>query len=175
VPAAAISAAAIRPDSRDTPEGRVFRDQRNAPAHGAAALAGRTMPVVGKARKPATTPAPLSRQRLGADAEERAAQLLCDAGYLVVARNYRCRLGELDIVARRGAQLVIAEVRLRSSRAYGGPAASVGAAKRARIVRATRHLLMRQPQLAGLEVRFDTLLLSASDGPIEWIEAAFYT
>jgi Holliday junction resolvase-like predicted endonuclease len=49
----------------------------------------------------------------------------------------------------------------------------VGAAKRARIVRATRYLLMRQPQLARLEVRFDTLLLAASDGPIEWIEAAF--
>ena len=92
-----------------------------------------------------------------------------------MARNYRCRLGELDIVARRGALLVIAEVRLRSNRAFGGPAASVGAAKRARIVRATRYLLLRQPQLARLEVRFDTLLLTAIDGPIEWIEAAFST
>jgi putative endonuclease len=110
---------------------------------------------------------------LGADAEERAAQLLQGAGYAIVERNYRCRLGELDIVARRGAQLVIAEVRLRSNRAFGGAAASVSAAKRARIVRATRYLLMRQPQLAQLEVRFDTLLLAASDGPIEWIEAAF--
>ena len=121
------------------------------------------------------TPASVRRQQLGAQAEERAAQLLRDAGYAILVRNYRCRLGELDIVARREAQLVIAEVRLRSSRAYGGPAASVGAAKRARIVRATRYLLMRQPQLARLEVRFDTLLLSAGDGPIEWIEAAFST
>ena len=117
----------------------------------------------------------MRRQHSGAAAEERAAQLLLGAGYAIVARNYRCRLGELDIVARRGAQLVIAEVRLRSSRAFGGPAASIGAAKRARIVRATRYLLLRQPQLAELDVRFDTLLLSASDGPIEWIEAAFST
>jgi putative endonuclease len=130
---------------------------------------------VHKPRKPAATPAALRRQQLGAAAEERAAQLLRSAGYAIVARNFRCRMGELDIVARRGAQLVIAEVRLRSSCRFGGPAASVGAAKRARIVRATRYLLMRQPALAGLAVRFDTLLLGASDGPIEWIEAAFST
>ena len=135
------------------------------------------MPAVGTDPKPPhrlpATPASVRRQHSGAAAEERAAQLLLGAGYAIVARNYRCRLGELDIVARRGAQLVIAEVRLRSSRAFGGPAASIGAAKRARIVRATRYLLLRQPQLAELDVRFDTLLLSASDGPIEWIEAAF--
>jgi putative endonuclease len=130
----------------------------------------RCMRTVGK---PPIPPAALRRQQLGAAAEERAVQLLQRAGYAIVARNFRCRMGELDIVARRGAQLVIAEVRLRSSRGFGGPAASVGAAKRARIVRATRYLLMREPALAGLAVRFDTLLLSASDGPIEWIEAAF--
>jgi putative endonuclease len=137
------------------------------------------MPAVGTVHQPPdnlpATPAALRRRQLGADAEERAAQLLRSAGYAIVARNYRCRLGELDIVARRGALLVIAEVRLRSNRAFGGPAASVGAAKRARIVRATRYLLLRQPQLARLEVRFDTLLLTAIDGPIEWIEAAFST
>jgi putative endonuclease len=131
------------------------------------------MPGVGTVHKPPATRAALRRQQLGAHAEERAAQLLLGAGYAIVARNYRCRLGELDIVARRGPQLVIAEVRLRSSRGFGGPAASIGAAKRARIVRATRYLLMRQPPLARLEVRFDTLLLADSDGPIEWIEAAF--
>jgi putative endonuclease len=130
--------------------------------------------TVHKPHKPAATPAAaLRRQQLGADAEERAAQLLRSAGYAILARNFRCRMGELDIVARRGAQLVIAEVRLRSSCRFGGPAASVGAAKRARILRTTRYLLMRQPALAGLAVRFDTLLLGASDGPIEWIEAAF--
>ena len=42
-----------------------------------------------------------------------------------------------------------------------------------RIVRAARYLLARQPQLAALAVRFDTLLLSSSSGPIEWIEGAF--
>ena len=82
-------------------------------------------------------------------------------------------MGELDIVARRAHLLVIAEVRLRSGRQFGGAAASIDAAKRARIVRAARLLLARQPALAALTVRFDTLLLSSSSGPIEWIEGAF--
>jgi putative endonuclease len=113
------------------------------------------------------------RQRVGDAAEERAAQHLQRAGYEILARNFRCRTGELDIVARRGQQLIIAEVRLRSGSAYGGAAASVTHAKRARITRATRYLLTCQPDLAKLAVRFDALLLSAADGPIDWIEGAF--
>jgi putative endonuclease len=128
-------------------------------------LAGVSRPCAKRAR--------IERQRLGSAAEERAAQLLRQAGYAIVARNFRCRMGELDIIARRGGLLVIAEVRLRSSARFGGPAASISAAKRARMVRAARYLLMRQPRLATLAVRFDTLLLTSSSGPIEWIEDAF--
>jgi putative endonuclease len=113
------------------------------------------------------------RQRLGSAAAERAVQLLRQAGYDIVARNFRCRMGELDIIARRAGQLIIAEVRLRSSDGFGGPAASITAAKRERIVRAARYLLLRRPGLANLAVRFDTLLLTTIAGPIEWIEGAF--
>jgi putative endonuclease len=123
--------------------------------------------------KLATARARIDRQRLGSAAEERAALLLRQAGYDVLARNFRCRMGELDIIARRGRLLIIAEVRLRSSAEFGGAAASITAAKRARIVRAARYLLMRRPSLANLTVRFDTLLLSTSTGLIEWIEGAF--
>jgi putative endonuclease len=117
-------------------------------------------------------PQPL-RQRLGDQTEERAAQRLLQAGFVILERNYRCRGGELDIVARRGAMLVIAEVRLRSSNAFGGAAASITAAKRRRILRAARYLLLRQPRLAQLAVRFDVLLATSAGGPLEWIEAAF--
>ena len=112
------------------------------------------------------------RAARGAAAEERAAQRLRSAGFTLIARNYRCRAGELDIVARRGALLVIAEVRLRSSALFGGAAASVTAAKRRRIVMAARHLLARQPQLAALAVRFDVLTCDGGD-ELDWIEGAF--
>ena len=123
--------------------------------------------------KPAKGRALLDRQLLGSAAEERAAQLLRLAGYDILARNFRCRMGELDIVARRGTLLVIAEVRLRSSGRFGGPGASISAAKRARIVRAARFLLATRPRLAALAVRFDTLLLHSGAGPIDWIKGAF--
>jgi putative endonuclease len=123
--------------------------------------------------KLATARARIERQRLGSAAEERAALLLRQAGYDVLARNFRCRMGELDIIARRARLLIIAQVRLRSSAEFGGAAASITAAKRARIVRAARYLLMRRPSLANLTVRFDTLLLTTSTGLIEWIEGAF--
>jgi len=116
----------------------------------------------------------IDRQQRGLAAEERATLQMQQAGFEILLRNFRCRLGELDIVARRGALLVVAEVRLRSRSDYGGAAASITARKRLRIVRAARYLLLRRPALNGLRIRFDTLLLSAQDGPIDWIEDAFY-
>jgi len=116
---------------------------------------------------------PLERRRLGGDAEERAAQHLQAAGLLLLHRNYRCRMGELDLVAREGGTLVIAEVRLRSSSRFGGAAASITHAKRRRIVLATRHLLARYPSLQQWPVRFDALLVGARGGPIEWLRGAF--
>jgi len=113
------------------------------------------------------------RQQLGNQAEERAAQHLQQAGYEILARNFRCRMGELDIVARRGRLLVVAEVRMRSSQQFGGAAASVTYPKRIRILRATRYLLTCRPVLATLIVRFDTLLISGPEGAIDWIEDAF--
>jgi len=120
-----------------------------------------------------TAPAPIDRQRLGGVAEERAAQHLRAAGLRLLHRNYRCRMGELDLVAREGDTLVIVEVRLRSSSRFGGAAASITHAKRRRIVRATRHLLARYPSLQKWPVRFDAVLVGAPGGPIEWLRGAF--
>ncbi len=82
-------------------------------------------------------------------------------------------MGELDLVARDGEVLVVAEVRLRDSRRFGGAAASITWRKRARIVRATRHLLAHEPSLQRLRVRFDALLLDEPGAQIEWIKGAF--
>jgi putative endonuclease len=127
------------------------------------------------AAPPATGPrAPYARHVLGAQAEARAAAHLGAAGLELLIRNYRCRMGELDIVARQGDLLVVAEVRLRSSASHGGAAASITCAKQRRIVRATRHLLARHPALQRLRIRFDALLVPAGEGEIEWLRNAFY-
>jgi putative endonuclease len=116
----------------------------------------------------------MDRQQIGRDAEQRAADFLQARGLEILLRNYRCRSGELDIVARGAQLLVIAEVRCRARSDYGGAAASVDCWKQRRIVRAARHLLMRQRALAQLPARFDVLVVPPRDaGEIEWLQAAF--
>jgi len=120
------------------------------------------------------TRAHLSGQR----AEDLAAAFLCGAGCEIVARNYRRRLGELDIVARAGSVLVVVEVRTRASSAYGGAAASITRAKQRRVVRAASALLQQRAELARLAVRFDVIIVTDPHGPspgIEWIQHAFET
>jgi putative endonuclease len=114
--------------------------------------------------------------RLGRAAEEAAARFLQTQGAQVLLRNYRCRCGELDIVARCGEELALVEVRTRSSQAFGGAAASVDAGKRRRLTRAAARLLQERPDLARLRVRFDVMAVKDPLGTaprIEWIRHAF--
>jgi putative endonuclease len=119
---------------------------------------------------------PSGRQHTGRRAEELAAQFLRAQGLQILQRNYRRRLGELDIVARGEDVLVVAEVRSRASDAFGGAAASVGWRKRRRITRAALALLQQHRDLARLPVRFDVVLVNDPLGPaprIEWLRDAF--
>jgi putative endonuclease len=109
--------------------------------------------------------------RRGEAAEALAAAFLERKGLAIVARNYRCRLGEIDVVAREGDTTVFVEVRRRASAAFGGAAASITAAKRARLVRAARHYLSRLKTMPPC--RFDALLIEGDPPRIEWIRDAF--
>ncbi len=114
--------------------------------------------------------------RLGRAAEEAAARFLGANGAQVLLRNYRCRCGELDIVARCGEELALVEVRTRSSKVFGGALASVDAGKRRRLSRAAARLLQQRPDLARLRVRFDVMAVEDPLGTaprIEWIKHAF--
>ena len=109
--------------------------------------------------------------RAGARAEELCAELLRKAGLRVLARNWRCRHGEIDLVAEDGRTLVFAEVRLRHDERFGGAAESITAAKRARLIAAARLYLARRPDAV---CRFDVLLLDALEAShVQWIRNAF--
>ena len=119
----------------------------------------------------------IDRQSIGRAAEDAAASFLEARQLTVLFRNYRCRTGEIDIVAEtKEGVVVIAEVRLRASTTYGGGAASVDWRKQRRLQRAACHLLAKHPALARRALRFDVLDL-APDGSasyrIEWIRHAF--
>jgi len=104
----------------------------------------------------------------GARAEEQAARFLAGRGLKILARNYRCRGGEIDLVCRDGATLVFVEVRLRTNRDFGGAAASITPAKQRRIALAANHYLAGKPLPA---CRFDAVLLDGTR--IDWIRNAF--
>jgi putative endonuclease len=74
------------------------------------------------------------RQGLGAWGENLAARHLAGKGYEIVARNWRCETGELDLVARDGEDLAFVEVRTRRGQALGSPEESVTPAKQARLI-----------------------------------------
>jgi putative endonuclease len=116
-------------------------------------------------------------QARGRAAEDEALRFLQQKGFMLMRRNYRCRLGEIDLVMRDGGSLVFVEVRARDSDRFGGAAASVGSAKQRRLVAAARHFLMTHPRAAALPARFDVVAISgpAGENPPRWIRAAFDT
>ncbi|MGE4242270.1 YraN family protein [Ramlibacter sp.] len=119
-------------------------------------------------------PAPEATTKARGDAgEDEALRFLVAEGLQLVARNYRTPGrggGEVDLIMReRDGTLVFVEVRKRASRAFGGAAASIGLAKRRRIVLAARHWLMRLGRTPAC--RFD--VVSIEGGTLQWLRAAF--
>ena len=109
-------------------------------------------------------------RRLGAHGEDLARRWYEARGYTVLARNWRCRDGELDLVLARGRLVVFCEVKTRTSDAFGVPAAAVTAAKQRRIRRLAARWLEASAWRPG-SVRFDVASVLA--GRLEVIEAAF--
>lgn len=107
----------------------------------------------------------------GAEAEAMAAAFLESRGLRVLERNYRCRLGEIDLIARDGDATVFVEVRQRASNAFGGAAASITAKKRMRLLRAARFYLSSLRTTPAC--RFDALLIEGDPPRIDWIRDAF--
>ena len=108
--------------------------------------------------------------REGARAEDLCAELLRAAGLKLIERNWRCRLGEIDLIAEERGTLVFAEVRMRSPGSFGGAAESVTAAKRQRLLAAARLYLSRR---AESPCRFDVFLVEGEPANVHWIRDAF--
>ena len=100
----------------------------------------------------------IERLRLGLRGEEIAREFLEKSGYRIVTRNYRCKLGEIDIIARDGETLVFIEVKTRTDSAFGSPAAAVTLKKQRQIGKAAQWYLAEQ-DLFGTPARFDVIAI----------------
>jgi putative endonuclease len=109
----------------------------------------------------------LAKDSVGRRGEELAARYLAAAGLVIVARNWRCREGEIDIVARDGGILVIAEVKTRTSTAYGVPAEAITRRKAAKL-RELALLWLAEQAHPGAGIRFDVVgVLLTRSGPAQ--------
>lgn len=112
-----------------------------------------------------------TRAERGAAGEALAAQYLAARGVQTVERNFRCRGGEIDLIAVDGETLVFIEVRVRARSDYGGARASIDYHKQRRILRAAKFYLAGKP---ARPCRFDVVVMSNANGAgIEWIRNAF--
>ncbi len=105
----------------------------------------------------------------GADAEDRAARHLQGQGLVLLARNWRCRHGEIDLIMRDRTTLVFVEVRARQASGYGGAAESITAAKRGRLQRSAEAYLARHGHHGAS--RFDAVLIDGER--LTWLRDAF--
>ncbi|MGH9154809.1 MAG: YraN family protein [Acidimicrobiales bacterium] len=114
--------------------------------------------------------APDARRALGVRGEDAIAAWYEARGYEVLARNWRCRDGELDLIVREGRLYVFCEVKTRTTDAFGTPAEAVNREKQMRLRRLAARWLMDAPTRPR-EIRFDVASVLAGD--IEVLEGAF--
>lgn len=111
------------------------------------------------------------RQWLGAHGEALVASWYEAHGYCIVVRNWRCREGEIDIVAKSETTLVFCEVKTRTSTAFGAPGEAVTWSKQARLRRLAALFLTAEQHEYAADLRFD--VASVLGSRVEVIEGAF--
>ena len=115
-------------------------------------------------------------KKTGADAERIAERFLIRHGLALVARNYHCRFGEIDLIMRQGESVVFVEVKLRKTRTgkadFGGAIASITPSKQAKLIATAQHYLSGMKHLPPC--RFDAILLNGlTENDVEWLPNAF--
>ena len=116
----------------------------------------------------------MQKKELGKEGEEIAIRFLKKNGYKIIERNYVCKMGEMDIIAREKDTLVFVEVKTRTSTAFGPPQLAVNSAKQRQLSKVALYFL-KEKQLEDMKARFDVvaILLGPKGKEIELIKDAF--
>lgn len=109
----------------------------------------------------------MNRVELARRGEEQAAQYLQAQGYTILARNWRRREGEIDVVALEGETLAFVEVKTRRTRTFGAPEESIDARKQTQLARLAQRYLDENPQLAFQACRFDVVIIDSTTRPAQ--------
>ena len=112
-----------------------------------------------------------NKRKVGGWYEKIAANYLKEKGLLIKEMNYRCRSGEIDLIACDGLSVVFVEVKYRSSDSMGDAIESVGYWKRKNISRVAKFYLMTHYQTIDVSCRFDVVAINGKR--IKWLKNAF--
>lgn len=113
---------------------------------------------------------------VGEGSEKRALEYLLAQGLRKIAGNFRCRMGEIDLIMLDRECLVFVEVRYRRKNRFATAAASVDGLKQRKILRAAAAFLSRNPRFRDAPVRFDVVALDAASDDqctLQWLKDAF--
>ncbi len=112
-----------------------------------------------------------NKRNIGAVYEEKAAKYLKEKGYVIVTKNFRCRMGEIDLIARKDTVLVFVEVKYRKTASFGYPEEAVSFSKQKTIRKVAEYFLLSEQLSLDTECRFD--VIAVLNEKIRHIENAF--
>jgi len=112
-------------------------------------------------------------QGRGQQAESQACDYLRERGLNLVERNFRCKLGELDLIMQDGETLVFVEVKYRGRTDYGHGSEAVDRGKQLKLIRAAQVYLQQHPELMNTPMRFDVVSIDGPRSRVQWLANAF--
>lgn len=116
----------------------------------------------------------LKTAELGQKAESLACSHLEQQGLRLITRNFRCRMGEIDLIMQDGSELVFIEVRYRYTNDFGGAISSIDKRKCQKMVKTASYYLQQNAQTDETPCRFDVMIVSSIErNRMEWIQDAF--
>ena len=115
----------------------------------------------------------MNKQLKGRMGEDRAAGFLEKKGYTILKRNYRCREGEIDVIAKKKGELIFIEVKNWDALQAASLEYSIDYQKRRRILRTSKYFLFKNPNWQNHRVRFDVILVQKNLTQLNHIENAF--
>ena len=113
----------------------------------------------------------MNKRKTGTEYEELAARWLTGKGFEILEKNYRCRIGEIDLIARDGEYLVFVEVKYRKDNSSGYSLAAVNPAKQKTICKVARYFLTVEYHNVDIPCRFDVAGIDGDE--IHWVKNAF--
>ena len=99
----------------------------------------------------------MNQRKIGTDKEFLALKYLTDMGYKIIKRNYRCKMGEIDLIAKKDNRIIFIEVKYRSTSKYGNSIEAVTYKKRQTIRNVAKHYLLNYYHTLDIPISFDVI------------------